>query len=58
MGNFVLTLLKPPGDNTCPVDWSIVGLKGTTLSSEEMLHYGMQMIAQDDNVGRCINPAL
>ena len=58
MDNFVFVILKPPRDNTCPVDWSIAVLKDIPHSREEMLHHGMQMIAQDRNVARCINPAL
>ena len=57
MGYFVLVLLKPPGDETCPVDWSIGVLKDSLLSREEMLHHGMQMIAQDGNIALCINLA-
>ena len=57
MGHFVLMLLKPPSGNMCPVDWSIVILKDTTHSMEEMLHHGMQMIAQDGNIVCCIKPA-
>ena len=57
MGYFVLVLLNPPGNNTCLVDWSIVILKDTPPSREEMLHHGMQMIAQDGNIALCINLA-
>ena len=57
MGNFVHVLLKPHGVNMFPVDWSITILKDTTPIREEMLHHGMQMVAQDGNVARCINPA-
>ena len=56
MGNFILMLLQPPSDNTCLVVWIIVILKDITPSWEEMLHYGMHMMAHDDNVACCINP--
>ena len=57
MGNSFLVLPKPPDVNTCPVDCSIVGLKGTPPSREEMLHNEMQMLTQDGNVARFINRA-
>ena len=46
MGNFFPVLLKPPGDNMCPVDRNVV-----------MLHHGMQFIAEDGHVACGINPA-
>jgi len=48
MGSFILVILKPPGDNMCPVDRSIVALEDTPPSREVILHHGMQMIPQDD----------
>ena len=56
MGDFILVLLKPPGDNMCLVDWSNI-LKDTRPHREEMLHRGTQMITQDSNVVHCFIPA-